>query len=122
LSLNNSLHFYNLGTFLQFPSASDRQWAHSLESLNCQNKPTLLNWYPSIFRFPSTSYIKSPYWLNFSDFDSIEIERDSGNQSYLLQRFPYLRFGFDQRGSISVSNKNVKAPPARQLAYSTEQN
>jgi hypothetical protein len=30
LPLNNSLHFYNLGTFIQFPSACDRRRSHSL--------------------------------------------------------------------------------------------
>ena len=123
LPLNNSLHFYNLGTFIQFPSACDRRGAYSLrEPKFVRINQASLTDTPSIFPWTLTSDIKSSYWLSFSDFDSREIERDSGHQSYLLQRFPYLRFGCDTRASISVSNKDVKAPPARELASSTEQN
>jgi hypothetical protein len=124
LHLNNSLHFYNLGTFIQFPPASDRQRAHSLREPKFVriNQPSLINRYASIFAWTLTSYMKSPCGMSFSDFESREIERDSGHQSYLLQRLPYVRIGFDKRASISVSNKNVKAPGARLLASSTEQN
>ena len=123
LPLNNSLHFYNLGIFIQFPSASDRRRAHLLREPKFVriNQPSLTDT-PRYFlgHLPATSNL--PYRLSFSDFDLREIERNSGHQSYLLQRFPYLRFGFDTRGIISVSNKKVKAPPPRQLASSIEQN
>jgi len=123
LPLNNSLHFYNLGTFLQFPSASDRQRAHSLreDKFVRINQPSLTDT-PRYFLGHLQARSNPPTGPCFSDFDSREIERGPGNQSYLLQRFPYQRFGFDTRGSISASNKNVKAPPARQLASSNEQN
>ena len=104
LPLNNSLHFYNLGTFIQFPSASYRQRAHSLreDKFVRINQPSLTDT-PRYFLGHLQARSNPPTGPCFSDFDSREIERDSGNQSYLLQRFPYLRFGFDTRASIAVS-------------------
>jgi hypothetical protein len=68
--LNNSLHFYNLETFIQFPSAYDRRRSHSLRESKFVgiNQPSLTDTLLLLYLITSGSAVSILFSLSDGRF------------------------------------------------------